>query len=58
MSVKSRTKPPKETIKINRLPEAGDEITLRARVTRIGRNGYDTGDTITVRPPKSVVWKS
>ena len=51
MPAKSRTKSPKETIKVNRLPRPGEEITLRARVTRTGRNGYDTGDTITVRIP-------
>jgi hypothetical protein len=42
---------PKEVIKVRRLPQKGDEITLRVTVTRTGRNRWDTGDTITVRIP-------
>lgn len=43
---------PKETIKVRPskpLPQVGDEILIRARVTRVGRNTYDTADTLTVR---------
>jgi hypothetical protein len=43
---------PKSTVKTRRrLPKEGAEILLRARVTRLGRNSWDTGDTITVRIP-------
>jgi hypothetical protein len=38
-------------IAIRRLPKAGDEITLEATVTRTGRNGYATADTVTFRIP-------
>lgn len=31
-----------------RLPKVGDEIILRATVTRIGRNSFGTGDAVTV----------
>ena len=49
MSVKTRT--PKETIKIRRLPQKGDEVVLRATVTRTGRNTFGTADTVTLRIP-------
>lgn len=42
---------PKETIKVRRLPKVGDTITIKATVTRIGRNTWDTADTLTVRIP-------
>jgi hypothetical protein len=45
----SRT--PKTGVRIKRLPKEGDEITLRAKVTALGRNGHNTADTITVRIP-------
>lgn len=46
------TRTPKNTIKTkSKLPKEGAEILLRARVTRLGRNSWDTGDTITVRIP-------
>jgi hypothetical protein len=41
----------KETVKLRRLPKVGDEITIRATVTRTGRNTFDTADTITLRVP-------
>jgi hypothetical protein len=40
---------PKNSVKVRRLPEKGAEITLKATVTRTGRNTYGTADTITVR---------
>lgn len=40
---------PKNTVSVRRLPKEGDEIILRAKVTRLGRNSYDTADTVTVR---------
>ena len=49
MSVKTRT--PKDTVKIRRLPRVGEEITLKATVTRTGRNTYGTADVVTVRIP-------
>ena len=49
MSAKTRT--PKETVKIRRLPKLGEEITLKATVTRTGRNTYGTADVVTVRIP-------
>jgi hypothetical protein len=51
MPSKPRIPGPKETIKIRRLPKEGEETTLRARVTRTGRNGHDTADTVTVAIP-------
>lgn len=32
-----------------RLPKVGDEIILRATVTRVGRNSFGTGDAVTVQ---------
>jgi hypothetical protein len=41
---------PKDTVKVRRrLPKVGEEIMIRAIVTRTGRNRLDTADTITVR---------
>lgn len=37
--------------KTRKLPKVGDEITIRARVTRVGRNAVDTAATITLRIP-------
>lgn len=34
-----------------RLPKVGDELIVRVRVTRTGRNSYDTADTVTLRLP-------
>jgi hypothetical protein len=51
MPAKTPIRTPKDTVKVRRLPKAGEEITLRARVTRTGRNGFDTADTITVQIP-------
>jgi hypothetical protein len=48
---KSSPRTPKNTVKIRRLPQVGDEITIKATVTRTGRNVHDTGDTITLRIP-------
>jgi hypothetical protein len=33
------------------LPKVGDQITITATVTRIGRNTWDTADAITLRIP-------
>jgi hypothetical protein len=53
-----RVPSPKETIKVRRsdkpatkLPPVGSKIPIEATVTRHGRNGYDTADTITIRIP-------
>lgn len=35
----------------SRLPQAGDELLVRVRVTRTGRNSHDTADTVTVVVP-------
>jgi hypothetical protein len=42
---------PKETVKIRRLPKVGEVVTIKARVTRVGRNAWDTADTVTVKIP-------
>jgi hypothetical protein len=47
---KSSVRTPRETIKVRR-PKVGDAITIRAVVTRTGRNTYGTADTITLRIP-------
>lgn len=46
-----RVSTPRETVKVRRLPAKGDKISLTAEVTRVGRNGFDTADTITLRIP-------
>ncbi len=45
---KSRVPSPKETIKIRRL-KVGDEVLIKARVTRVGRNRWDTADLATFK---------
>ena len=47
----ARTKTPKETIKIRRLPVKGQKLLVPLEVTRTGRNGFDTADTITIKVP-------
>lgn len=49
MPTTKRTAAPKDKLKIRRLPQVGEEIWIRARVTRTGRNSYGTGDTVTLR---------
>lgn len=49
----ARAKTPKETIKIRRLPTKGAKLLVPLEVTRTGRNGHDTADTITIRIPGS-----
>lgn len=46
-----RVPAPREVVKVRRLPAKGDKIQLTAEVTRTGRNGFDTADTITIRIP-------
>ena len=41
----------KDAIKIKRLPQIGQQITLKATVTRTGRNTFDTADVVTVTIP-------
>jgi hypothetical protein len=45
----SSKRTPKNTVKVRRLPQVGEEIMIKAIVTRTGRNRFDTADTITVR---------
>lgn len=45
----SSKRTPKDTVKVRRLPQVGEEILIKAIVTRTGRNRFDTADTITVR---------
>lgn len=41
---------PKSTLKVRRsLPKTGDEVWIKATVTRTGRNSFDTADTITLK---------
>jgi hypothetical protein len=47
----AKTKTPKETIKIRRLPVKGAKLLVPLEVTRTGRNTFDTADTITIRIP-------
>jgi hypothetical protein len=47
----SSKRTPKATVKVRRLPKVGEEITLKATVTRTGRNTYGTADVVTVRIP-------
>lgn len=47
----SSKRTPKDIVKVRRLPKVGEEITIKAVVTRTGRNTYDTADTITLRIP-------
>ena len=48
----ARTKTPKETIKIRRLPvKKGMKLLVPLEVTRTGRIGFDTADTISIRVP-------
>jgi hypothetical protein len=52
-------KSPRDTIKVRRsaspgkplLPAPGDRLPITVEVTRIGRNSFDTADTITFRIP-------
>jgi hypothetical protein len=46
-----RVPTPRETVKVRRLPAKGDKIPLTVEVTRVGRNSFDTADTITIRIP-------
>jgi hypothetical protein len=46
-----RVPTPQETIKVRRLPAKGDRIPVTVEVTRVGRNSFDTADTITIRLP-------
>lgn len=47
-----KTKTPKETIKIRRLPvKVGAKLLVPLEVTRTGRNTFDTADTITIKVP-------
>lgn len=52
---KSRVPSPKQTISFkpvkvgSRTYKVGDEILIPATITRTGRNGFDTVDTLTVR---------
>jgi hypothetical protein len=47
----AKTKTPKETIKIRRLPVKGAKLLVPLEVTRTGRNTFDTADTITIKIP-------
>jgi hypothetical protein len=48
---KSRVLAPKDVVKVRRLPAKGDKLNLTVEVARVGRNGHDTADTITIRIP-------
>ena len=45
---KSRVPSPKQVVKIRRAYQVGDEVMVPARITRVGRNSFDTADVITV----------
>ena len=47
----AKTLTPRDAVKARRLPEEGDELTIRVRVTKTGRNTYDTADTVPLRLP-------
>ena len=45
---KSRVPSPKQVVKVRRAYQVGDEVMVPARITRIGRNSFDTADVVTV----------
>lgn len=39
----------RNTVKVRRFPKEGDELAIRVKVTKVGRNSFDTGDAVTFR---------